>query len=420
MRTVHVERTERRVHHTFAGLALAALLSGCGGGDSGADAGAVAGPGTDATGPPTPASEAVAFQIDAAHSGVANAPTPSLPLPSAWQRTFAGTVSYPLIVGGKVFVIVGSANFNGPVQLVAIDQQTGLDAWPAISIGASYAAAHAYDQGRIVVTGSDSILRSFDAATGTPQWSTLLPFNQGSPPVARDGKVYVTAGNVVAAVDGRSGAILWTTPAPSQSSPSLSTSGVLATSSCQVYSLLQSTGAERWRATTQAPCNGGDTGAVVVSGGRAYARDFDFVASKPTLTARDAETGALLGSANLFGFNAVPVPAVTGDAAYVLNGGTLQRFDPTLQSVAWSFAGDGTLASAPLVIGQIVLVGSANGRLHALDTTTGAERWSTLVPAGIDRPYETFFTIVSGMAAANGLLVVPAGRTLNAWRLSPL
>lgn len=361
-------------------------------------------------------SEAVAFQIDAAHSGIANAATPKFPLLSGWQRTFASAVSYPLIAGGRVFVIVAPSS-NGSAQLAAIDQTTGLDAWPAISIGSAFSAAHAYDQGRIFVIGSDSILRSFDAATGAARWSTLLSFPQGSP-VARDGKVYVSSGNAVHAVDGQSGAILWTATTTGQTPPSLSANGILLSTACQAFSLLQSTGAERWRVSQPAPCNGGIPGSVAYSSGRAYVRDFDFTAFRPTLVARDAETGALAGSANVFGFTNVPIPAVGADAVYVLNGGTLQRFDPSLQTVSWSFAGDGTLASAPLVIGGVVLVGGYNGKLYALDSTTGAERWSTLVPAGIDAPNESF-AVLTGMAAANGILVVPAGRTLSTWRLNP-
>jgi len=206
-------------------LALVMLIAGCGGGDD-----------TDPASPggaPASTSEAVAFQMDAGHSGVANEPTPAFPLPPAWQRTFAGAVSYPLIAAGKVFVVVGDASFNGRPQLVAIDQITGLDAWPAVPIGTGFTAAHAYDQGRIFVIGSDSILRSFDAATGAGQWSTLLSFYQGAPPVARGGRVYVTNGNAVYAVDGHSGAILWTASTMGQTSPSLSTTGVLLTSACQ-------------------------------------------------------------------------------------------------------------------------------------------------------------------------------------------
>ena len=286
-------------------------------------------------------------------------------------------------------------------------------------IGSAYAASHAYDQGSIFVMGSDNIVRSFDAATGAARWSTLVSFSQAIPPVARDGKVFVSSGNDVYALDGKSGAILWVKTANINGSASLSGTGVVFAAACETFSLLQSTGSDQWRIPPPTTCNETPSGAVAYASGRAYSRSYDYTIQKPMLVARNAETGALIGSANLFGFSNPPIPAVTADATYVLSGGTLQRFDPALQLVSWSFAGDGTLVSAPLVVGGVVLIGGYNGSVYALDVTTGVERWSSLVPTGIDGPSEIGFPVTSGMAAANGILVVPGGRTLNTWRLSP-
>ena len=72
--------------HIAALLALVMLLAACGGGDD-------TDPVPPGGGPPAATSEAVAFQIDAGHSGIANEPTPTFPLSPAWQRTFAGAVS---------------------------------------------------------------------------------------------------------------------------------------------------------------------------------------------------------------------------------------------------------------------------------------------------------------------------------------
>ena len=389
------------------------LIAGCGGSDdSPPDAGTV-------NPPAISTSESGNFQADAAHSGISPAPTPTFPLQQAWQRTFAGGLSYPVIAGGKVFVVVTNTFVGGQTQLVAIDQATGLDAWPAISIGATYYASHVHHEGRIVVIGSDGILRSFDAASGAAGWSTVLSFFTGTPPSAYKGRIYVATGNATYAVAAQSGAIVWTAPT-SQSSPTLGGGNVLLNVTCSSLSVGESTGVERWRMTT-APCLGGTPGTIVWSAGKTYERGFDFATSRPTLIQRDADSGAALGSANVFGFYPLSTPAVSADAAYVLNGGTLQRFDPSLQSVAWSFAGDGSLASAPLVLGDVVLIGGSSGKLYALDVRTGNERWSALLPSGIEHPNDVagFGSTVTGMAAANGILVVPAGRTLNAWRLTP-
>jgi outer membrane protein assembly factor BamB len=389
------------------------LIAGCGGGDDPAPDEGTGNP------PAISTSESGNFQADAAHSGVSPAPTPTFPLQQAWQRTFAGAVSYPVIAGGKVFVVVTNVVGGGQAQLVAIDQATGVDAWPAISIGTTYYASLVHHEGRIIVIGSDGILRSFDTASGAAGWSTVLSFFTGTPPTAYKGKIYVATGNMTYAVAAQSGAIVWTAPT-SQSSPSLGGGNVLLNVPCSSMSVGESTGVERWRMTT-APCSGGAPGTIVWSAGKTYERGFDFVTSRPTLIQRDADTGTALGSANVFGLFPLSTPAVSADAAYVLNGGTLQRFDPSLQSVAWSFAGDGSLASAPLVLGDVVLIGGWSGKLYALDVRTGSERWSALLPSGIEHPNDVagLGSTVTGMAAANGILVVPAGRTLNAWRLTP-
>jgi outer membrane protein assembly factor BamB len=414
VRAISMPLGSGRLRSIFAAALIVAISACGGGGDDGSTA-----PAEPDTTAPASVSEATNFQIDASHTGAAPVATPTFPLRPAWQRTFVGSVSYPVIAAGKVFVIVAAFGFSGPTQLVAVDQATGLDAWPPVALGTSYSAAHAYDQGRIFVMASDGILRSFDAATGAPRWSTLLSFYQGGPPAARDGMVYVVAGNSMYAVDGRSGAIQWQTGANVQTAPSLGATNVLASTYCEPFALLQATGLEQWRVAAPATCSFAQPLLMVQFGGRAYLRGFDSGVSRPTLVVRDAATGALLGGASLFGFGPPPVPAINAEGVFVLNSGTLQRLDATLQTVSWSFAGDGTLASAPLLMGGVVVIGGYSGRLYALDSSTGAERWSTLVPAGVSAPIEYGGTVTTGMAAANGLLVVPADRTLSAWKLTP-
>jgi outer membrane protein assembly factor BamB len=85
-------------------------------------------------------------------------------------------------------------------------------------------------------------------------------------------------------------------------------------------------------------------------------------------------------------------------------------------TTAWSFQGDGSLDSAPLVVGGNVWVGSGSGMLYALDATTGATVWSTNVGSGITAPLEVSVSQpLTGLAAAGGALVVPASDTLVAY-----
>ena len=67
-------------------------------------------------------------------------------------------------------------------------------------------------------------------------------------------------------------------------------------------------------------------------------------------------------------------PAVTGTAAYVLNGGALSARSLTGGTKLWSFTGDGSLTTAPIVVNQSVIVGSSTGNVYALDANTGVQR----------------------------------------------
>src|SRR5204862_7923558 len=86
----------------------------------------------------------------------------------------------------------------------------------------------------------------------------------------------------------------------------------------------------------------------------------------------------------------------------------------------WSFAGEGYLNTAPLIINgggdRFVLVGSGLGRLYALDAASGQQIWSTDVGTpitGVDE--QNASEPLAGLAAGQGLIAVPAGKTLSAY-----
>jgi outer membrane protein assembly factor BamB len=82
--------------------------------------------------------------------------------------------------------------------------------------------------------------------------------------------------------------------------------------------------------------------------------------------------------------------------------------------VRWRFRGDGSLDSAPLIARRVAYVGSGSGRLFAVDLRTGRVRWRTDVGAPILSSEEDG-GYLAGLAASNGLLLVPAYRRLVAF-----
>ena len=48
----------------------------------------------------------------------------------------------------------------------------------------------------------------------------------------------------------------------------------------------------------------------------------------------------------------------------------------TLDVVKWKFNAGAYLISSPAVVGDLVYIGSTDGRLYALDRESGAKRWA--------------------------------------------
>ena len=80
----------------------------------------------------------------------------------------------------------------------------------------------------------------------------------------------------------------------------------------------------------------------------------------------------------------------------------------------WSFAGDGSLTSAPVIVNQTIYIGSDSGTLFGLNTS-GQQIWSTQVGAPIPAPDEGNAYLTTGLGAGDGLLIVPAGTILVAY-----
>ncbi len=350
---------------------------------------------------PTPSGpgQAVTYLIDPAHTG-SQYDTTTPPLAQRWSRDLGNQISYPLIAGGRVFVTTVAG-------LHALDATTGATLWTTGDLGSSPAAA--YDAGRVFVITSNGLLRAFDASTGTQVWTRQLSGQTFmSPPTATEGTVYVVGYPTVHAVSETDGTIKWSTANVGgvSSSPTVSATAVYIALACtRVNALAPSTGAVLWNRPGSCSGIGGRTAPLF--GGRLYAR-FDNAVL-------DAGTGVQVGE-----FSSAPAPAFNGPTGYFvigsLNGGTLEARDLTSGNLKWSFTGDGTLSSAPIVVNGYVYIGSTSGKLYALSESTGTNVWTGTVGAAINPPDEQSSAAPAGLAAGEGVIVVPASNRLVAYQ----
>jgi outer membrane protein assembly factor BamB len=358
-----------------------------------------------------PSIDAVSYQITNGHSGFVAFKSAALPPSGSWSVDLGGEPSYALIVGGVVFV---TASINGNSQLFALNGTTGATVWGPIAFagvtGITYDAGMIFvDSGTYYTTG---ILSALDATTGNPIWSSTVPgeFATQSPPVAAEGLVYTLDDGVLTAFDETNGAQIWQQyVSGTNGAPAVTVDGVYAAPVCYAYDLQPATGTVIWSTNTGCEGGGGDT--PVVGGGRMYAPLGGYYGGNVYA----AESGQVLGA-----FSLSAPPAISTSTLFMLNNSTLQGTALSNNQVLWSFAGDGTLVTAPIAVNNYVFVGSTSGNLYALNATTGAQVWTKNLGAAIAGPATggNANQGATGLSAGDGLLIVPAGNTVNAFVLS--
>src|SRR5262249_1552610 len=145
----------------------------------------------------------------------------------------------------------------------------------------------------------------------------------------------------------------------------------------QAYGFNTATGQQLWH--YESCCEGGGGKTPVVHDGQVYVRD-SFCTPGSLGLVLDADTGTKTGE-----FNSDVPPAFIGDLAVYLQSGTLRGVDLPSGQVVWSFAGDGGLQSAPLIVNETIYIGSSFGTLFGLNTS-GEQIWSTQVGSSIPAP----------------------------------
>ena len=234
----------------------------------------------------------------------------------------------------------------------------------------------------VYVASTDKHLYALDLATGQEKWKTKLGIMRASPAV-KGKRVYV--GDVegkVYCVDAATGKPVWTYESPTggeiASGVNFHGENVLVAAQGMPVTCLDKDGKPVWTFEI----DGGSNGTPTVSGDTAFASGCDSL-----FHAIDAKTGKGLWSVELGG-QAAATTAVAGDFAYI---GTVTHqviaVDLKNKKKGWTFEparrGQEFRASAA-VTDKLVITGSRDKKVYALDRATGEEKWAVVTEGMVD------------------------------------
>lgn len=335
------------------------------------------------------------------------APTATHGVTPRWSAASAdGFTSAPVAADGEVFV----RDQTGQVR--AYDAATGTPRWTREIGGAPLVefAPVAVD-GAVFVTGGyafrteltardlppwsssytapEAPVFALDAATGAVRWRTAMHGAGGHPLTVADHDVYVNA-DTLAALDAATGVVRWVVevgngPMGGYSAPAVMGDTVaVGGGDGRVHAFDRATGVPRWTVPVSAPAGFLDgAGPVVVASSGGFLvvgpdRDPDLPGDHRGpghVRALDAATGSTRWTKPVRGLSSLGAfPTVHGTTAFV-PGSELYAFDVadgTPRPGATVRAGT-AFAFTPLTFAaDDVFVPGADGRLHAVDTRTGA------------------------------------------------
>lgn len=348
-----------------------------------------------------------------------------LALPAAAQSTFHGNVARTGVFQGAAPAKFGgvkwSFNTGGPIVgspaiadgtvyvaslgtwLYAIDQQTGTEKWKLQS-RMPIASSPAVADGLVYYVASTGALAAIDVATGQLAWVFAGDFERKfeakglhgypgaaqtipdawdvftSSPAVANGKVYYGAGDGnVYAVNAKTGILQWkfATGDVVHASPAVAGGSVFIGSwDGNLYALDADTGTQKWvfeagRDPVYHNQVGFQSSAAVVDG-------VVYVGCRDAhVYAIDAATGRKKWDYPTSKSWVNSTPAVRNGVVYAGTSDTarLMALDARTGRLRWLFDAKAYIFSSAALAGELAFIGSHNGKLYAVNTTTGALAW---------------------------------------------
>jgi outer membrane protein assembly factor BamB len=320
-----------------------------------------------------PASPAVAggdwvgFRGDATRSAVGLAGPTGNPVLN-WQFKAGGAVPNQIaIVGDAVYF----ASDDGAVH--AVDRATGAELWKQVFKGGASTGPVVAD-GRIYLVDEQWAVVALDPATGGTLWESASHYDGATQLVSVDGSLYLGTGDgFLVAIEAASGAEQWrvklTPNGASVHNPAAADGFVYAgTAGGGFVAVDVKTHQVAWTGDL----HGDDTGTAGVSGGIAY-----------IATGADAQTGTLYAFAAKTGKHLwdgptpkLQTPTVLAGVAFSASSdGVVDAIDTTTGALRWSIQLTGKIRPMAIVGPTLYLAADQEHRVYAVETSTGNRLW---------------------------------------------
>ena len=370
---------------------------------------------------PLCAAQSINFQFTPDRLGQLYFPSMSPPLSMKWSANLGATVSYPIIVGNRVFVIAGSYT---SANLYALDASTGAILWTQPSpAGYGGWVADAYDNGVLFVAPAYTTdnggygLFAFSPVDGHQLWGGLTVqsyIGVSAAPTIQNGLIFIVDNEgSIYAVRESDGTLLWTTgpyDAYGASTPAVTSDGVYLSGYCGPATKLDpATGAQIW--STQFNCEGFSLGP-----GMAVYRDLvyllgDFVSGNEIFTLR-ATDGSHVGT-----YNSLFFPAFWQSTVFYTEYNAVVAVDIPSSRPLWIdfVPQEDNTSCSPTVVNGVVYTGTALGNVFGYTADTGAQVFSANVGQSVSCRLWYAYPL-TGMGAGAGLLIAPVGNQIVAFQ----
>jgi len=341
------------------------------------------------------------FHHDPARIGYSTSLAPNMNN-TLWKYTRGAFLSSPAVADGKLFI--GSLDNN----IYCLDSMTGAFIWNYTTAAAVWSSP-AYANGVVFVGSEDKNVYALNATTGTKIWNfaTTIRIVRSSPAVA-DGKVFIGSYQRLYCLNASTGTLIWNNTltgwnlVDEYATPSVADGNVFINGYYGVFCFNENTGANVWSYIIMPGFSHFYSSPTVING-KVFVNvlnDTTFPVLY-TLYALNETSGTLVWKSNIGASNYLlrysSAAAIYGGMVFVGSAdGRIYAINEENGTPAWNFSTGDCVISSPALADNKIFIGSTDKKLYCLNQTTGALIWS----------YETGLGIYSSPAVADGMVFV--------------